>query len=265
MTIFNQNHQQNERTNDLISKEDNQSKTTKNRRKQQQPKSTKLAKKAKKFESECSDDMTMTMLKTPSPPPLTCTMTSVSNADILPMSDTCLVNVITTDVNCMETITNCKKKNQNRPRTDSTRTGKAKSLPEEATQIMKQWYADHSDNPYPSEEERREMAQMGFINESQVKAWFANKRNRTNNTRPKNLKKIKKLPNGPSTPTVRSSYTKKKIKYECDNFYNISSTLLSPQISSYSTSPSTSSSSSSSSLSFQRSFLPITAKRKNGK
>ena len=54
-----------------------------------------------------------------------------------------------------------------------------KSLPEKATKLMKDWFDQHLDKPYPSEEERRQMANEGNINESQVKAWFANKRNRT--------------------------------------------------------------------------------------
>ena len=51
---------------------------------------------------------------------------------------------------------------------------------------MKEWYEFHVDNPYPTEAERKEMSIRGSISVNQVKAWFANKRNRTNNTRPKN-------------------------------------------------------------------------------
>lgn len=60
-----------------------------------------------------------------------------------------------------------------------------KTLPELATNIMKEWFDAHRDRPYPKDEERREMAIAGNISESQVKAWFANKRNRTNNSRSK--------------------------------------------------------------------------------
>lgn len=63
---------------------------------------------------------------------------------------------------------------------------KAKALPEQATRIMKEWYEQNAENPYPSEEQRKRMALEGSITENQVKAWFANKRNRSNNTRPKN-------------------------------------------------------------------------------
>ena len=61
-----------------------------------------------------------------------------------------------------------------------------KTLPELATNLMKEWYEEHSEKPYPTESERQELARLGQINENQVKAWFANKRNRTFNTRSKN-------------------------------------------------------------------------------
>jgi hypothetical protein len=62
--------------------------------------------------------------------------------------------------------------------TKSTR--RVKPLPELAVSIMKEWYEQHSGKPYPRDEERREMAIKGQISEAQVKAWFANKRNRVN-------------------------------------------------------------------------------------
>jgi hypothetical protein len=62
---------------------------------------------------------------------------------------------------------------------------KMKTLPPLATKIMNEWYELHSDKPYPTDDERRQMAIMGQINEVQVKAWFANKRNRNSNTRAK--------------------------------------------------------------------------------
>jgi hypothetical protein len=38
---------------------------------------------------------------------------------------------------------------------------------------------NHIDFPYPNDDERRFLALTGQINENQVKAWFANKRNRS--------------------------------------------------------------------------------------
>lgn len=69
--------------------------------------------------------------------------------------------------------------------TVSTTGKKSKSLPEKAIAIMKEWYDLHFEKPYPNDDERRLMAEKGEISENQVKAWFANKRNRSSNTRAK--------------------------------------------------------------------------------
>lgn len=66
---------------------------------------------------------------------------------------------------------------------------KARQLSVRATTIMQDWFDRHIDNPYPTEEEKADMADAGGISIAQVKAWFANKRNRTNNTKPKKQKK----------------------------------------------------------------------------
>ena len=56
-------------------------------------------------------------------------------------------------------------------------------LNEESRAILTQWFDAHMDNPYPSEEEKQQLATVCGISVGQVKSWFANKRNRTNNTR----------------------------------------------------------------------------------
>ena len=56
-------------------------------------------------------------------------------------------------------------------------------LTEEAKTILNQWYEEHLNNPYPSETEKSQLAERCGISMSQVKSWFANKRNRTNNTK----------------------------------------------------------------------------------
>ncbi len=43
-----------------------------------------------------------------------------------------------------------------------------KTLPELATNLMKEWYEAHCDKPYPTESERQELARLGQITESQV-------------------------------------------------------------------------------------------------
>ena len=59
-----------------------------------------------------------------------------------------------------------------------------------ALDVMNEWYLDNLSNPYPSKTEKEELARKGGITVSQVKSWFANKRNRSNNTRPKKQKKV---------------------------------------------------------------------------
>ncbi|CAH1780082.1 unnamed protein product [Owenia fusiformis] len=62
---------------------------------------------------------------------------------------------------------------------------KSRQLNSRAIEIMSKWYEKHTDQPYPTEEQKQKMADEGGITIAQVKAWFANKRNRTFNTRPK--------------------------------------------------------------------------------
>lgn len=54
-----------------------------------------------------------------------------------------------------------------------------------AVRIMTEWYDKHEENPYPSKAEKEVMSREGGISITQVKSWFANKRNRSNNTKPK--------------------------------------------------------------------------------
>jgi hypothetical protein len=54
---------------------------------------------------------------------------------------------------------------------------------------MNAWFETHEDNPYPNRNDSEYLATNGGIKESQVKAWFSNKRNRTQNTHPKRAKR----------------------------------------------------------------------------
>ena len=54
---------------------------------------------------------------------------------------------------------------------------------------MNAWFTEHDDNPYPNRNDLDYLATTGGIKESQVKAWFSNKRNRTQNTHPKRAKR----------------------------------------------------------------------------
>ena len=65
---------------------------------------------------------------------------------------------------------------------------KTRMLGSKAVEVMNDWYQCHVDHPYPTDDEKAWMADIGNITLAQVKAWFANKRNRTLNTRPKRQK-----------------------------------------------------------------------------
>lgn len=71
----------------------------------------------------------------------------------------------------------------------SSSKGKNRQLNTRAVEIMTSWYEQHIDSPYPTDEEKQALADLGGLTVSQVKAWFANKRNRTHNTKPKKQKK----------------------------------------------------------------------------
>ncbi|KAK6180728.1 hypothetical protein SNE40_008726 [Patella caerulea] len=58
-------------------------------------------------------------------------------------------------------------------------------LNQDAISVMQRWYEQNKENPYPSKQDKEDIARLGGISITQVKSWFANKRNRTNNTRPK--------------------------------------------------------------------------------
>ncbi|CAG2234612.1 unnamed protein product [Mytilus edulis] len=53
----------------------------------------------------------------------------------------------------------------------------------EARDILNQWYEGHLYDPYPSDEEKEELAEKCGISVGQIRSWFANKRSRANNTR----------------------------------------------------------------------------------
>ncbi|CAF4447792.1 unnamed protein product, partial [Adineta steineri] len=77
----------------------------------------------------------------------------------------------------------------NASNTNRSVTKPSKQLPEKAVHLMNTWYAEHEDNPYPNRNDLDYLATNGGIKESQVKAWFSNKRNRTQNTHPKRARR----------------------------------------------------------------------------
>ncbi|EKG15145.1 Homeobox [Macrophomina phaseolina MS6] len=53
------------------------------------------------------------------------------------------------------------------------------NLPKEATALLKQWFHDHSDAPYPSDEEKSALAMQTGLSNAQISNWFINARRRT--------------------------------------------------------------------------------------
>ena len=62
-------------------------------------------------------------------------------------------------------------------------------LPDEAVDILNEWFDEHVNNPYPQAEEKERLANLGNISVKQVNAWFSNRRNRSQNTKPKRLQR----------------------------------------------------------------------------
>ena len=51
-------------------------------------------------------------------------------------------------------------------------------LKESAVNVLKKWYNDHKEHPYPTEAEKESLALEGDIKVCQVTCWLANRRNR---------------------------------------------------------------------------------------
>ena len=56
-------------------------------------------------------------------------------------------------------------------------------LSSHAKTILNEWFRKHLYRPYPTYEEKKELASLCGISASKVDTWFANKRNRTHNTK----------------------------------------------------------------------------------
>lgn len=56
---------------------------------------------------------------------------------------------------------------------------KKKRLPQKATKLLNEWFMQHLDHPYPTEEEKRVLSTRCDITVEQVSRWFANKRTRS--------------------------------------------------------------------------------------
>jgi len=63
-------------------------------------------------------------------------------------------------------------------------------LPEEAVDIMNEWFTEHINNPYPTQIEKERLADECKITIKQVTAWFSNRRNRSQYTKPKRMQRV---------------------------------------------------------------------------
>ena len=59
---------------------------------------------------------------------------------------------------------------------------KTNTLPREATSCLKLWLMNHFNDPYPSANEKQQLAKISGLSHAQVKTWFANARRRSKTT-----------------------------------------------------------------------------------
>ncbi|KAL0258145.1 hypothetical protein SLS55_007317 [Diplodia seriata] len=52
------------------------------------------------------------------------------------------------------------------------------NLPKEATALLKKWFQDHAESPYPSDEEKTSLATSTGLSQAQISNWFINARRR---------------------------------------------------------------------------------------
>ncbi|CAF0903909.1 unnamed protein product [Didymodactylos carnosus] len=58
-------------------------------------------------------------------------------------------------------------------------------LSEDAVSILNSWYYSHIEKPYPTSDQKSELAEQCGVSLKKVSTWFNNRRTRSNNTRPK--------------------------------------------------------------------------------
>ncbi|CAF1323966.1 unnamed protein product, partial [Didymodactylos carnosus] len=60
-------------------------------------------------------------------------------------------------------------------------------LPDDTVNILNDWFDSHVDHPYPTKDEKLELAEQCGVSLQKVSTWFNNRRTRTRNTRPKQI------------------------------------------------------------------------------
>lgn len=66
---------------------------------------------------------------------------------------------------------------------DHSSSGSKRYLSSHAKTVLSEWFRKHLYRPYPTYEEKKELAALCGISSAKVDTWFANKRNRTQNTK----------------------------------------------------------------------------------
>ncbi|KAF4312173.1 Homeobox [Botryosphaeria dothidea] len=62
---------------------------------------------------------------------------------------------------------------------DGTGRKRRGNLPKEATNTLKEWFQRHADSPYPTDEEKSDLAGLTGLSSAQISNWFINARRRT--------------------------------------------------------------------------------------
>ena len=94
-------------------------------------------------------------------------------------------------------------KHQTRSRTQSFEIRQTRLLDPLAVYHMTQWLTSHMNHPYPTQEEKKHLAELGSITVAQVSSWFANKRSRLGTS----FGKRAKLTNVTPSPSDHNSPT----------------------------------------------------------
>jgi hypothetical protein len=106
-----------------------------------------------------------------------------SNTSVLTNTTSVSNNSLTMSIESRQRVSEAK-----RTRTTNSRSHH-NQLPEEAVEILNDWFDSHLNHPYPSTDEKNRLADKCCITVKQVNSWFCNRRNRSQNTKPKRIKR----------------------------------------------------------------------------
>ena len=87
---------------------------------------------------------------------------------------------------------------------------KRKRLPQGAVRLLKAWFTQHIDKPYPTDEEKASLARKGNITETQVANWFTNQRRRNLSYLEDMRKKTQIIPKNKVSPKSEEPQAKRR-------------------------------------------------------